>query len=80
MHDSLVMHIFEGVQHLTKEESAGVFPHCAHSLAQIEEEATLDEFHDDEDKVVNHTTGWFNDLSSVTVLVHSDNSAMVEIF
>lgn len=38
-----------------EEEPSGVFSHGAHGLAEVEEESTLDELHDDEDKVVDDT-------------------------
>jgi len=36
-----------------EEEPTGVLAHGAHVLAEVEEEATLDELHDDEDEVVD---------------------------
>ena len=80
MDNSLVMHIFQRVEKLMQEESAGVLAHLTHGLAQVEEETALDELHDDEDEVVDDATGWFDDLSSVAVFVHTDDAEVVQIF
>ena len=62
-----------------KEEAAGVLTHGAHCLAQIKEETTLDEFHDDEDEVLDDATRGFQDLASVTIVVHVDNAVVLHV-
>lgn len=49
MDNFVIMHVFDWVEHLVKEESTCIFSHLAHGLAEVEEKATLDELHDDVD-------------------------------
>ena len=62
-----------------KEKSACVLAHCSHGLAEVKEESALDEFHHDVDEVVNDASGRLNDLSSITILVHVDDSLVLKV-
>ena len=53
MHDTLLMHVFKGVEHLSEEETACVFSHSAHRLTEIEQKASRHELHHDVYKVVD---------------------------
>lgn len=60
-------------------KAAGVLTHGAHVLAQIEEEASRNVLHDDEDEVVDDATRRLDDLSGVTEIHHADDAGMVEV-
>jgi len=48
-------------------------------LAEVEEEATFDELHDDVDEVLNYAARRLVDLACITVLVHADDSLMLKV-
>lgn len=74
-----LMHIIGGVEHLHQEEPSGVFSHGAHHLAEVEQETTLYELHDDVDEVGDDPSGGLDDLSGVAVVSHADDAAMVQV-
>ena len=61
MHDSLLVHVFKGVNHLAQKISAGVFTHCSHFFANFKEYSTLDMLHDNVDQVLDFAAGWLED-------------------
>ena len=64
---------------MQKEEPSCVFSHGAHRLAEIEQETTLHELHNDVDEVLDDSSTWLDDLSGITVVVHLDNACVVEV-
>ena len=79
MHDSTSVNVLDGIEHLVKEESACIFAHCAHSLAQVEEKTALDELHDNVNKVLNDAARWLHNLASVAIFVHLYDSLVLQI-
>lgn len=73
------VHEVDRLKHLMEEEAASIFTHRAHSLAKVEEEATLDEFHHDEDKVFNDAARRLHNLTSIAIFVHVDDALMLEV-
>ena len=53
MNYALSVHVFNGIEQLTKEKPATVLAHCAHRLAQVKEEAFGHVLHHDVDQVVD---------------------------
>jgi len=74
-----VVHVVEGVDKLVHEEAASIFTHGAHGLAEVEEEATRDILHHDEDQVADDAARWLDDLTSISEVKHSDNSHVVQV-
>jgi len=74
-----VVHILNCVKQLLHEEAACVLSHGAHGLAEVEEEATRDVLHHDEDKVGNNTARRLHNLTRVSEVHHSDNSYVIEV-
>ena len=79
VHDPPRVNVLNGVEHLVKEESACIFAHSAHGLAEVEEKAALDELHDDVDKVLNDAARWLDYLTSIAILVHLNDSLVLQI-
>ena len=77
MDNSATVHILDGVEHLMQEKSACVLPHWAHSLAEVKEETSLNELHDDVDEVVNDATAGLDDLAGISILIHVDNARVL---
>ena len=77
--DSAAVHVLDGVKHLVEEESACVLSHSAHSLAEVEEKAALDELHNDVDEVVDDTATGLDYFACISVLIHVDDTSMLEI-
>ena len=73
------VHVLERVQHLVQEEPTRVLSHGSHGLAEVEKEAALDELHDDVDEVFDDAAAGLDDLAGVAVLVHVDDSRMLQV-
>ena len=79
VNDTARVHKLNRLDHLVEEETACVLAHGAHVLTEVEEEATLDEFHHDEDEAVDDATGRFHNLAGIAVLVHVDDALVLEV-
>ena len=64
---------------MQKEEPSCVFSHGAHILADVEQETTLYELHDDVDEVADDSTAGLVDRALITVVGHTDDAAVVEV-
>ena len=62
-----------------EEEASCVLSHGSHGLAEVKEKSTLDKFHHDEDEIVNNTARWLEYLTCITILIHVNDSNMLEI-
>ena len=79
MNHAFAVHVIQRIEHLVQEEPTSIFAHGAHSLAQIEEESSLNELHHNKDKVFDDSAGWFHNCPCITIFMHLDNSKVVEI-
>jgi len=79
MHAAEVVHVLNCVDHLAHKEAASVLSHSSHGLAQVEEEASGNVLHNDEDEVADNTAGWLHHLAGISEVIHADNSSVVEV-
>lgn len=78
VHNSVAVHVLHGVEHLVSEEATGVLSHGSHVLAHVEEQAALDEFHDEVDHVVDDAAAWLLNDALVAVLGEADDTGVLQ--
>ena len=72
-----LVHVVDRVEHLMEEEAAGVLTHGPHRLAEVKEETSLDELHDDEDEVLDDTARGLKHLPGIAILTHADDALVL---
>jgi len=77
MYNSILVHIFLNLNHLSEEVAADFFTHCGVLLEQIEEKLALDVF-EYQVYLVNLSFLGRNNNTCVTMLIKLDNTPMMQ--
>ena len=78
MHNTLFVHVFDRVDQLAHKETASVFTHGTHFLANFEKYSTLYMLHDDVNQVLDLAPRWLVHQSLRSVVYYANDVSVAE--
>ena len=79
VHDTHLVHVFDGIEELMDEKAASIFPHCAHCLTKVKKKPTWDVLHHDVDEVADAAPRRLANLPTVAVALHRYDVVMTHV-